>query len=95
MFIVLLTYTVPLDRIDSVVDAHRRWLDGCYAEGVFLASGSQIPRTGGAILAHQVTRARLEALLAQDPFAQAGFATYQIVEMEARKADPRLDFLVE
>lgn len=95
MFIVLLTYTAPLNQIDALGEAHRGWLRTCYDDGVFLASGPQDPRSGGAILAHGLTRAELEARLAQDPFAQAGLATYQITKVAVRFADPRLAFLME
>lgn len=95
MFIVLLSYTAPLERIDAVTADHRRWLDACYERGLFLASGPQMPRTGGAILAHGLGRQALEALLAEDPFAMAGVAEYRVIEVAVRKADPRLGFLVE
>lgn len=95
MFIVLLTYTAPLERIDAQGEAHRAWLRSCYDDGIFLASGPQEPRTGGAILAHGLTRAELEARLAGDPFAQAGLATYQIIKVAVRLSDPRLAFLTE
>lgn len=95
MLIILLTYTAPLERIDACVAAHRTWLQQCYADGVFLASGPQVPRSGGAILAHGLSRAELEARLAQDPFAQAGVAAYQVIEMAVGMSDPRLAFLVQ
>lgn len=95
MYIVLLTYTAPLEHIDRHAEAHRGWLATCYADGVFLASGPQEPRSGGAILAHGLSRAALDARLAQDPFAQAGVATYQVIKVAVRLADPRLAFLTE
>lgn len=95
MFIVLLTYTAPLERIDAAGPAHRDWLKACYDDGVFLASGPQDPRTGGAILAHGLSRAELEERLAGDPFAQQGLATYAITRVAVRLADPRLAFLME
>lgn len=95
MYIVLLTYTAPLEEIDRLGAAHRDWLRACYDDGIFLASGPQAPRVGGAILAHGLTREELEARLAQDPFAQAGAATHQITTVAVRLADPRLAFLME
>lgn len=95
MFIVLLTYTVPLEHIDAAGAAHRDWLRQAYDDGVFLASGPQIPRQGGAILAHGLSRAELEARLAQDPFARQGLASYAVTRMAVRMTDPRLAFLME
>ncbi|MGE5478577.1 MAG: YciI family protein [Bacteroidales bacterium] len=94
MFIVLLTYTAPLEQVDRHVAAHRDWLAACYDDGIFLASGPQQPRVGGAILAHGLSRAELDRRLAADPFAQAGVANYQVVQMEVRLADARLAFLL-
>jgi uncharacterized protein YciI len=43
-------------------------------------SGRKEPRDGGIIIAHAASRAELEAVLRDDPFAQAGLATYAITE---------------
>jgi uncharacterized protein YciI len=80
MFIVTLTYTAPLERIDAYLEAHRAWLGEQYARGLFLMSGRKEPRDGGIIIAHAADRAELEAVLRDDPFAQAGLATYAITE---------------
>jgi uncharacterized protein YciI len=93
MFIVLLTYVKPLDEIDRHVSAHREWLKENYARGVFLVSGPRNPRVGGAIIAHGLDRDELEAVLAEDPFRQAGVATYEIIEVAPSMADGRLPWL--
>lgn len=80
MFIVTLTYTAPLARIDAYLEAHRAWLGEQYARGLFLMSGRKEPRDGGIIIAHAASRAELEAVLRDDPFAQAGVASYAITE---------------
>lgn len=67
VFVLTLTYTAPLDRIDALLPAHRRWLDGHYAAGTFLASGPRIPRDGGVILARGRSRTDLAALVRDDP----------------------------
>jgi uncharacterized protein YciI len=95
LFIVILEYTAPLAEIDKALEAHRAWVRQGYCDGVFLVSGPQTPRKGGAILAHNIDRAALEARLALDPFQQAGLVTHHITEMAPRFADPRLNFLVE
>jgi uncharacterized protein YciI len=80
MFIVSLTYTAPLERIDAYLPAHRAWLEEHYARGLFLMSGRKEPRDGGIIIAHAASRAELDAVLRDDPFAQAGLATYAVTE---------------
>ena len=93
MFVVTLTYTAPIERIDELVAEHRAWLDRQYAAGVLLASGPQSPRVGGILLARADDRVTLEALLTEDPFQKAGAATYDVVEFAPIKTAPELEFL--
>ena len=51
MFIVTLTYLKPVEEIDALMHDHVAWLKKGYADGLFIASGRQVPRTGGVILA--------------------------------------------
>jgi uncharacterized protein YciI len=80
MFVVSLTYTAPLARIDAFLEAHRAFLAEQYARGLFLMSGRKEPRDGGIIIAHAASRAELESVLRDDPFQQAGVARYDITE---------------
>mgnify|MGYP001548897492 CR=1 FL=1 len=81
MFIVTLTYIAPLERIDAYLPAHRAWLEEQYARGLMLMSGRKEPRDGGILIAHAADRAELDAALRDDPFGQAGLATYAITEV--------------
>ena len=85
VFLVLLTYTQPLERIEALLPAHRRWLDQHYGSGVFLASGPRVPRDGGVIVARGRSRAELLALVRTDPFAQERAATHDIVEFRPNR----------
>ena len=60
MIIVLLTYTAPLEALDAQLAAHRDWLKAAADEGVLMAAGRKVPRTGGMFLA----RGTLEAVTA-------------------------------
>ncbi|MFC4786340.1 YciI family protein [Nocardioides sp. MAHUQ-72] len=80
VFVVLLTYTAPLVQVDDLLDAHRTWLDQRYAEGRFLASGPQVPRSGGLILARARSREAMLDVVGTDPFFRAGVASYEIVQ---------------
>lgn len=95
MFLLLPRYTAPLERIDELLPAHTAWLDHHYAEGSFLASGRQVPRRGGLILASLPDRAAAEAVVADDPFVQAGAAEYDIVEFVPSRVADGLDQLRE
>jgi uncharacterized protein YciI len=95
MFVVTITYTAPLERIDELVVEHRAWLDRMYLDGVLLASGAQVPRVGGVLLALAADRAELDLVLAGDPFQVAGVSTYEVVEFTPTKTAPALAFLRE
>jgi uncharacterized protein YciI len=83
MFVVTLTYLQPLERVDALMDDHVAWLQRHYASGLFLASGRQVPRTGGVILARSGDRAALDTALATDPFVRHGAARADVVEFTA------------
>ena len=80
MFVVLLTYAQPLTAVDAQLAAHREYLQRQYAAGVFLLSGPKQPRDGGVILARAASVDALRAILAEDPFAVHGVATYEVLQ---------------
>lgn len=88
MFVILLTYKRPLAEVERFLADHRTYLDRNYAEGTFLCSGPQNPRTGGVILCRAADRAAVEALIAQDPFRIHGIADYTVVEFSPTKLQP-------
>ena len=88
MFVLLLTYTKPLAEVDALMREHVAWLKQQYADGRFLVSGRQIPRTGGVILARGDDREEIEALAATDPFVSGGVATCEVVEFRASQTAP-------
>lgn len=94
MFIVLLTYQVSLDLIDASLEAHSQWLDRQYDDGVFLASGRQVPRTGGVIFAGGVDRSELERRLALDPFQANNLASASVVEFTPGRTVAGLELLL-
>ncbi|MFJ3086117.1 YciI family protein [Streptomyces sp. NPDC086838] len=90
MFVLELSYTAPLDRVDAVMKEHVAWLDEQYAAGVFIASGRKNPRDGGVILAVENERAAIERLAATDPFVVEGVCAYRITEFIATKTSDAL-----
>ncbi|MEI7030190.1 YciI family protein [Streptomyces pratensis] len=85
MFVLELTYTAPLERLDALMEEHIAWLDDQYAAGVFIASGRKNPRDGGVILAVGEDRAAIEKVAAADPFTAHGVCTYRITEFIVTK----------
>ena len=92
MFVLSLTYTVPLDQVDAHIGPHMAWVARGYEAGIFLASGRKEPRSGGVILAHG-ERGALESLVATDPFVTAGVAIYEITHLVMSRTAPGLEML--
>ena len=88
MFVIELTYKVPLTEIDAHMKAHVAFLKKHYAAGQFLVSGRQIPRVGGIILAVGESREQVEAIMKEDPFCRQGLADFRVIEFRAsQRAD--------
>jgi len=88
MFVIELIYKVDLSKIDAHMKEHVAFLNKYYAAGNFLVSGRKIPRDGGIILAVGEDRARIEAIVVEDPFVSNGLADYRIIEFRAsQRAD--------
>ena len=81
--VVVLTYIKPLNEVDNLLPAHVEWLKKGYAKGLFLASGSKIPRSGGVILAKCDDEEALKSYLSQDPFQQSGVVKVELIPFEA------------
>jgi uncharacterized protein YciI len=80
MFVLVLTYVRPLEEVDRLIDGHKAYLARNYAAGRFIVSGRREPRTGGLILARAASRAEIDAVIAEDPFASEGVAHYEVIE---------------
>jgi uncharacterized protein YciI len=80
MFVIKISYKVPLLEVENYLNAHRKFLDFYYNEGLFIASGPMKPRTGGIIIAATRNREFLESALEQDPFRLADIADYELIE---------------
>lgn len=94
MFIVVLTYQAPIEEVDAHLKAHIEFLDHYYEQGVFVASGRQVPRVGGVILAKAENPEALRAVVDADPFLTSGVATAEIIEFTPTRAIPSLSALV-
>ena len=94
MFLLLSRYVKPLDEVDRWLPEHRAFLDRHYAAGHFIVSGPQEPRAGGVILVADMDRTKVEAILAEDPFAREGLAQYEIIAFRGTKSHPALATIV-
>ena len=92
MFIVTLTYKVPLDVVDGHMAAHVDWLKAGLADGWLLVAGRQVPRVGGILVARG-DRADVEAMVATDPFVVNGVADVAVTEFVPSFVAPGLEML--
>ena len=95
VFVVPLTYLVDLSEIDAALPEHVAWLDQQYSDGVFIASGRQVPRVGGLLLAAGTSRQDLERRLALDPFRRLGLAEHVVVEFVPSRVTGALEQLLQ
>lgn len=93
MFLVTLRFTADRAKAAALMDGHNAWIGRGFDDGVFLLSGSLQPGLGGAVLAHNVSRADLEARVNDDPFVAAGVVSADILEIAPGRTDERLAFL--
>ena len=63
-------YLVPFEELSELIPKHREFLQRGYDSGFFLCSGPQIAR-GGFLIARADSLAKLEELLAEEPFTKA------------------------
>jgi uncharacterized protein YciI len=94
MFVLLLTYTKPLEEVDALMRDHMRWLKEHYAAGRFVVSGRRVPRSGGVILARGDDLQEIEAIAAADPFVAGGVATCEVVQFRASQTAEGFDALL-
>ncbi|HTF80194.1 MAG TPA: YciI family protein [Cytophagales bacterium] len=94
MIILILTYKKSIEEVEKHLTEHNAFLDKYYALGQFMCSGPKNPRTGGVILAQQLTKAELLEIIKEDPFVEHDIVDFEIVEFIPTKYDHRLETLV-
>jgi uncharacterized protein YciI len=90
LFVIDIEYIVPFEEVQKVLEPHMAFVKQGYAEGRFLASGPKTPRTGGVVIAMGASLQEVEALMAQDPFVEAGVVALKITEFAASNRHPAL-----
>ncbi|MER7010990.1 YciI family protein [Saccharopolyspora sp. NPDC000359] len=90
MFVVLIQYTAPESEIDAYLVDHYEWVTQHYEAGDFIAAGHRHPRTGAVLIARAMSRGRLDAILATDPFALRKLVRYEVIEFQALRTIPEL-----
>ncbi len=83
MFVLLLSYSKPLEEVDALMREHVAWLQKHFDAGRFVVSGRRIPRNGGVIVARGDDREEIEDIAASDPFVTGGVATCEVIQFRA------------
>lgn len=91
-FIIKVNYLVPLEKIDGLLDEHRKFLQKGYDGGILLFSGPTNPRTGGIVAARGKSVDIVKDYFKNDPFLINNMAEYSYTEFNPVKHQ---DFLSE
>lgn len=94
MFVVLLRFSENKTMAGEYMDGHNEWIKRGFDDGVFLLVGSLQPNLGGSVLAYNASLAELQERVSLDPFVQENVVSAEILEIDPKKADERLKFLV-
>ena len=81
MFVVSSTHLIPREALDHLASAQAQWLKAHHDAGHFVASGSNVERNAGAILAIGLNRDSLDDLMQESPYVRAQASRYEIIEV--------------
>jgi uncharacterized protein YciI len=95
MFIINLTYIIPLEEVEPFMDEHIAFITAQYDAGHFLMSGRKNPRTGGIILAKANSPEEIHRIMNQDPFIINKVASYDIIDFQPNRFATMFDGIKE
>ena len=95
MFIILLKFSDNKALASEHMPGHNEWISQGFKDDIFLLVGRLQPGLGGSIIAHNISKPDLEEFINQDPFVKHNIVSVDILEIDPKKADERLNFLVE
>jgi len=94
MFVILLTFSENKSKAGDFMAGHNQWIQKGFDESVFLLVGSLQPNRGGSIIAYNTSLTELQTRVNDDPFVVENIVSSEILEIEPKKADERLSFLI-
>ncbi|AZB10304.1 GTP cyclohydrolase [Chryseobacterium sp. G0162] len=95
MFIISLTYKVPIENVERYIPEHNSFLQKHYDLGFFIASGRKEPRTGGIIICRAASKNEVEQIIKDDPFNIHQIADYDITEFIPSKYNENFKIFIE
>ncbi len=94
MFVILLKFSENKSKAGDHMEGHNNWIKQGFDDGVFLLAGSLQPNLGGSVIAHNTSFPELQERVNNDPFVAENVVSSEILEIDPKKADERLSFLV-
>jgi uncharacterized protein YciI len=84
MFVVIINYTKPIEHVDAVRTEHLAWIKENADAGRLVLAGRQTSGKGGVLIFNVGSRAEVEALCKNDPYAKNAVANYDYIEFDAK-----------
>lgn len=94
MFVILLKFSENKSKAAEFMDGHNQWIKKGFKDNKFLLVGSLQPNLGGSVIAHNSSLSELQERVNLDPFVAENIVTAEILEIEPKKSDERLNFLM-
>lgn len=94
MFVILLKFSKNKNKAGEYMEGHNDWIKRGFDDGVFLLVGSLQANPGGSVIAHNTSLSELQERVNDDPFVAENVVSTEILEIDPKKADERLSFLV-
>jgi len=94
MFVILLRFSENKDKAGELMAGHNVWIKQGFEDGVFLLVGSLQPNLGGSVIAHNSSLAELQQRVGDDPFVAENVVSVEILEIDPKISDERLNFLI-
>jgi uncharacterized protein YciI len=95
MFVVLLKFSENKAQSGEFMDGHNLWIRQGFDDGIFLAVGSLQPNLGGSVIVHNISLSDLQNRVNTDPLIENNVVTSEIIEIDLKKTDERLQFLLD
>jgi uncharacterized protein YciI len=79
VYLMISTYSAPLEQVDEVRAEHLRFIDDLDQRGLVVSAGRQDPPVGGVVILDVHTEAEAQVLMADDPYVLRGLAAYRAI----------------
>lgn len=93
MFIIFLKFSSNKEKARDFMEAHMKWVQQGFSDGIFLLTGSIKPGLGGTVLVHNISLSELKKRVDEDPFVSEKIVSAEILEIDLGKVDSRFQFL--